>query len=103
MPNGKHVVAVLDKTSRFQAAKVVANTSAPAVTKALSGIYADYGQPETHQTNNDPPFNSNVFEQFSKNNYPHQNLPVPSTGKSGRKVHTSPREKHEGCSFQQAG
>ena len=65
MPDRQHVVAVLDKSSRFPAAKVVPNASNTSVTNALSEIYADFGQPESHQTDNGPPFNSEGFAKFS--------------------------------------
>ena len=42
------------------------NTSDEAVTAAHSEIYADYGQPDYHQTNNDPLFNSHGFAEFSQ-------------------------------------
>ena len=45
MPDQKHVVVVLDSASRFPAAKVVPNTSAKPVLKAIDQIYTDYGQP----------------------------------------------------------
>ena len=108
MPNGKHVVAVLDKTSRYPAAKVVDNTSAKMVTTALSGIYADYGQPGTHQTDNGPPFNSEAFTQFSDNNgithikthpYHPQGNPVENfmrpLGKSMKAAHYNKQNKDE--------
>ena len=68
MPDGKHVVVVLDKTSRFPAAKIVQITAAPTVTRALSDVYASYGQPHSHQTDNGPPFNSAEFKTFSEDN-----------------------------------
>ena len=68
MPDNHHVVAVIDKTSRFPAAKVVPNTTNKAVTNALSQIYSDYGQPSSHQTDNGPPFNSEGFTKFSADN-----------------------------------
>ena len=68
MPNRRHVVAVIDKTSRFLAAKIKPNTSNKAVTGALAQIYADSGQPETHQTDNGPPFNSEGFAKFYADN-----------------------------------
>ena len=68
MPDRKHVLAVIDKSSRFPAAKIVPNTSATAVTDALSQIYTDYGYPLTHQTDNGPPFNSKKFVTFSSEN-----------------------------------
>ena len=68
MPDRKHVLAIIDKSSRFPAAKIVPNTSTAAVTKALSQIYADYGYPDTHQTDNGPPFNSDAFAEYSTEN-----------------------------------
>ena len=65
MPDGQHVIAVLDKSSRFPAGKVITNTTNNAVTNALSEIYADYGEPHSHQTDNGPPFNSEGFTKFS--------------------------------------
>ena len=62
------MVAVIDKTSQFLAAKIVPNTSNKAVTGALAQIYADFGQPKTHQTDNGPPFNSEGFSKFSADN-----------------------------------
>ena len=108
MPDGHHVLAVLDKTSRFPAAKIVPNTAAPAVTKALSGIYADFGQPASHQTDNGPPFNSEAFSQFSKDNgithiktYPYhpQGNPVENfmrpIGKAMKAAHYNRQDKRE--------
>ena len=68
MPDRQHVVAVIDKSSRFPAAKIIPNTSNTAVTSALRDIYADFGQPDTHQTDNGPPFNSDGFAKFSSDN-----------------------------------
>ena len=65
MPDRQHVIAVVDKSSRFPAAKVIPNTSNTSVTNALSEIYANFGQPESHQTDNGPPFNSAGFTEFS--------------------------------------
>ena len=65
MPDNQHVLAVVDKSSRFPAAKVISNTSNTAVTNALSEIYADFGEPTSHQTDNGPPFNSDGFAKFS--------------------------------------
>ena len=55
MPDQKHVSVVLDKMSRFPAAKVVPSTAAKPVIKALSDIYTSLGQPDSHQTDNAPP------------------------------------------------
>ena len=65
MPDRQHVLAVMDKSSRFPAARVVSDTSATSVTNALSEIYANFGEPNSHQTDNGPPFNSESFTKFS--------------------------------------
>ena len=52
MPDQKHVLVVLDKMSRFPAAKVVPSTAAKPVIKALSDTFTSFGQPESHQTDN---------------------------------------------------
>ena len=65
MPDNKHVLVVTDSMSRFPAAKIVPNTSAAPVINALNDIYTDFGQPNSHRTDNGPPFNSEAFNQFS--------------------------------------
>ena len=65
MPDEKHIVVVLDSSSRFPAAKIVPNTSAKPVLKAIDSIYTDYGQPLSHRTDNGPPFNSEAFRDYS--------------------------------------
>ena len=65
MPDRQHIIAVVDKSSRFPAAKVIPNTSNTTVTNALSEIYANFGEPASHQTDNGPPFNSVGFAKFS--------------------------------------
>ena len=108
MPDNHHVVAVIDKSSRYPAAKIVPNTSNKAVTKALSEIYADYGQPDSHQTDNGPPFNSAGFESFSTEHgiqhikthpYHPQGNPVENfmrpIGKSMKAAHYARKDKKE--------
>ena len=65
MPDQKHVLVVLDSASRFPAAKIVPNTSAKPVLKAMNEIYTNFGQPSSHRTDNGPPFNSDEFKQYS--------------------------------------
>ena len=67
MPNSKHVLVVQDQMSRFPAAKIVPSTAAKPVLTALGEVYGAYGNPNTHRTDNGPPFNSKAFEEFSKN------------------------------------
>ena len=64
MPDQKHVLVVLDKMRRFPAAKVAPSTAAKSVIKALSDIYTSFGQPESHQTDNGPQFDSEAFNKF---------------------------------------
>ena len=47
---------------------MVPSTSAKPVLKALDDIYVDYGQPASRRTDNGPPFDSEVFTEFSKVN-----------------------------------
>ena len=61
MPDQKHVVVVLDTASRFPAAKVVPNTSARPVLKAIDQIYTDYVKLSSHRTDSGPLFNSEEF------------------------------------------
>ena len=65
LPDKKHVLVVQDVMSRFPAATIVPNTSAAPVVQALDKVYASYGQPERHRTDNGPPFNSEEFAQYS--------------------------------------
>ena len=66
MPDNKHVLVVTDTTSRFPAAKIVPSTAAKPVLKELDTIYTNYGQPDSHRTDNGPPFNSEEFALYSK-------------------------------------
>ena len=65
MPDNKHVLVVTDSMSRFPAAKIVPSTSAKPVIDALTNIYSDFGQPDSHRTDNGPPFDSKAFTEFS--------------------------------------
>ena len=65
MPNNKHVLVVQDMLSRFPAAKIVPSTAAKPVIGALDQIYTDFGTPETHRSDNGPPFNSTAFADYS--------------------------------------
>ena len=65
MPDNKHVLVVTDNMSRYPAAKIVRGTAAEPVISALHDIYTDFGQPESHRTDNGPPFDSRAFGEFS--------------------------------------
>ncbi len=55
-PESKHLLVVLDNISHFPVAKLVSNTSAEPVLKALDEIYTDLGYPEMHHTDNGQPY-----------------------------------------------
>ena len=65
MQNKKHICVVTDNLSRFPDAKIVKSTDAKSVLPALDSIYANFGQPDSHRTDNGPPFNSKEFEEYS--------------------------------------
>ena len=64
-PNNKHVLVVQDNFSCFPAAKIVPSTAAKPVLHALEDIYTTYGNPDSHHSDNGPPFNSGAFQDFS--------------------------------------
>ena len=68
MPDKRHIVVAQDMVSRFPAAKIVNKTDANHIVGALEDFYTNYGTPLIHRTDNGPPFNSQEFTQFSKNN-----------------------------------
>ena len=65
MPNKRHIVVAQDMVSKFPAAKIVSKTDADHVIGALEEMYANYGAPLVHRTDNGPPFNSMQFAKFS--------------------------------------
>lgn len=68
MPDNRHVLVVQDSFSRYPAAKIVASTKSTPVLNALDDIYMNYGNPERHRTDNGPPFNSQEFTDYSRQN-----------------------------------
>ena len=77
MPDKRHILVVQDAMSRFPAAKIVPNTSAPPVVKALDDVYTSYGRPQRHRTDNGPPFSSAEFARYSNENGIEQVLAYP--------------------------
>ena len=65
MSNGRHILVAQDMPSRFPAAKTVCSTSAQEELPSLDDIYTSYGYPNTHLTDNGPPFNSVGFKNYS--------------------------------------
>ena len=66
MPDSRHILVVQDMISKFPAAKILNNTDTGTTLKALQEIYATYGTPLIHRTDNGPPFNSHRFEEYSR-------------------------------------
>ena len=66
MPDKKHVVVIQDLSTRFPAAKIVPSTGGSHFIPAIKDIYVDFGYPDTHRTDNGPPFNSQEFNEFSR-------------------------------------
>ena len=53
----KHLLVVVDKTTRYPEVEVVEGTSAADNIRALDSIFGRHGNPETIYTDNGPPFN----------------------------------------------
>ena len=66
MPDKTHILVAQDMMSRFPAAKILAKTDAVNVTDTLKEFYDAYGTPLAHRTDNGPPFNSEKFAEFSR-------------------------------------
>ena len=64
LPNNKHIIVVQDTVSKFPAAKLLPNGQISTVINALEDIYATYGYPEKHLSDNNP-FNSDDFREYS--------------------------------------
>lgn len=64
LPNNKYIIVVQDTVSKFPAAKLLSNGQISTVINALEDIYATYGYPEKHLTDNNP-FHSEDFEKYS--------------------------------------
>ena len=57
---------IQDLSTRFPAAKIVPSTGGSHVIPAIEDIYVDFGYPDTHRTDNGPPFDSQEFNEFSR-------------------------------------
>lgn len=68
MPDKRHILVVQDIKSRYPVAKIIHSTSAQQVIPAIKDIYNDMGKPDSHRTDNGPPFNSGQFRDFSNCN-----------------------------------
>lgn len=95
----EHVLIVQDMFTWFPAAKIVKSTSSDHVIKALDDIYTNFGTPTTHRTNNELPFNSLQFKEYSDPKGIKQGLLISSPGKPIRDLHEATRESHEDCTL----
>ena len=64
MPDRKHVLVVQDLQTRFPCVKIVSSTGGKHVIPAMEEIYNNYGNPDTHRSDNRPPFNSSDFQKL---------------------------------------
>ena len=65
-PEGKHVLLIIDKLSRYPEAKIVSNTSAEPNIEAFDEVFSRHGYPEKLTTDGGPPFNGNEAHQLQK-------------------------------------
>ena len=65
-PEGKYILGVIDKLSRFPEIMVVRGTDAESNIEALDNIFTRYGYCETLQTDGGPPFNGNEYHALQR-------------------------------------
>ena len=65
-PEGKHVLVVIDKLSRYPEVRIVSGTSADDNVEAFDDIFTEYGYCETLTTDNGPPFNGNEYHALQQ-------------------------------------
>ena len=65
-PNGRYALVVIDQYSRYPEVEFTTTTSFEATRKKLKKIFATHGVPQTLQSDNGPPFNSQAFNDFAR-------------------------------------
>ena len=65
-PNGRYALVVIDQYSRYPEVEFTTTTSFEATRKKLKKIFAIHGVPQTLQSDNGPPFNSQAFNDFAR-------------------------------------
>ncbi|XP_063970809.1 uncharacterized protein K02A2.6-like [Lytechinus pictus] len=65
LPNGDHMLVVIDDYSRFVEVEIVSSTAASQVIPKLDRIFSSFGVPSVVRTDNGPPFNGAYFNQFA--------------------------------------
>lgn len=65
-PTGEYCLVMVDDYSRYPVVEVIHSTSAAAVIPKLDKIFAMFGIPKTCKTDNGPPFQSEEFATYAK-------------------------------------
>ena len=65
-PDGKYLLVIVDKLSRYPEVAVVNGTGAEANIEVFDTIFSHHGYPETLVTDNGPPFNGNEYHLLQK-------------------------------------
>ena len=64
LPNGKHVLAMIDQRSRYPVIAVTSSTSAMSLIKILTQVFSQYGLPLKIISDNGPPFTSCELKSY---------------------------------------
>ena len=64
LQNGKYLLVVTDEYSRYVVVDIPDSIST-SVTPCLDKIFAEFGVPASHKTDNGPPFNSHEFKTYA--------------------------------------
>ena len=66
LPNGEHLLVIVDDYSRFPIVEVIHSNSAKTVIPILDKTFSIFGVPEVVRSDNGPPFKSAEFKQFAQ-------------------------------------
>ena len=66
-PSGEYYLVVIDDYSRFPIVEKLTSLSAQAVILRLENVFSIRGICSVYRTDNGPPFNGHMFEEFVKN------------------------------------
>ena len=65
LQNGKYLLVVTDKYSRYVVVDILDSISTTSVIPRLDKIFAEFGLPVSLKTDNGPPFNSHEFKTYT--------------------------------------
>ena len=65
-PDGHYNLVLIDKRTRYPVVESVPSTNFQTNKDGLKHIFATYGTPRRNESNNGPPFNSEEFKEFAK-------------------------------------